>query len=442
MKFYVTSKISENMHETPEGYLLCLGVPIARTGEMTYGRGESPLEPGDDGKVIVTRDKDAIFSPETMASFEGKAVTIGHPDDFVSPENWSQLTKGVIQNVRRGTGANENDLIADLLITDSKAIELVKAGLREVSCGYEADFIQAGIGRGVQESIIGNHLALVDQGRAGSSYAINDSKTGKGSRMKLKDKIQAIFAKAQDEAMKVAEDSANTETPVEKKGFVSMDDMKSYLDGKFEAMMGGKKKEGEDASTQPTESAPAKVVAKDDEVAPGLEDRLAKLEAAVAKLLESQVAPKVGDEDGDEDEVSDEDCEDEDGDDDMVGDEDSDKKALVGDAASRVEILAPGMKASGKDVKARAIKTAYATKDGKAVIDQLTGGKAPELKDEKQVNTLFIAASELLKANRNTEFSKTKTRDSDSTVSASRGVVTAEKMNEINQKHWATRSSH
>src|ERR1019366_7797155 len=99
MKFYTTSKISENMHETPEGYLVCVGVSIARTGEMSYGPGETPLEVGPDGIVLVTRDAKEVFRPETIASFEGKAVTLAHPTEFVSPINWTVLTKGVLQNI-------------------------------------------------------------------------------------------------------------------------------------------------------------------------------------------------------------------------------------------------------------------------------------------------------------------------------------------------------
>src|ERR1700728_591427 len=159
MKFYAPFKISENISETPEGYLLCLGVCIGRTGEMVYGPGETPIEPDVEGRVIVSRNASDVFRPETMASFEGKAVTIGHPVQFVAPNNWSELTKGVVQNVRRGAGEQENDLVADLLITDSTAIALVKGGLREVSCGYEAEYTQTGVGRGFQSEIIGNHVA-------------------------------------------------------------------------------------------------------------------------------------------------------------------------------------------------------------------------------------------------------------------------------------------
>lgn len=437
MKFYTTSKISENIHETPEGFLVCIGVPIARTGEMVYGEGETPLEVGEDGKILIDREEAEVFRPETMASFEGKAVTITHPTDFVDPNNWSRLAKGVLQNVRRGEGDQANDLIADLLITDSVAISLVKNGLREVSCGYEAEYTQTGEGRGLQTKIVGNHLALVDEGRAGSAYAINDHK-GKGSAMKLKDKIKAIFAKAQDEAMamadaeekkpeekKPAKDAEGDKDDKESKDAAAYDELKKMVAdlGEKISAMGGKPK---DASTEPTNSEPAKVDAKDDEGS-ALEDRLKALEASVAKLLEKQ-AP-ASDEESEEGEES-EDAEEESEDDDF------EESTMTGDTASRIEILAPGLKAKGADGKGKALIAAYATKDGKAVIDQLTGGKAPELKDPNRVNTLFIAASELLKVSRTSELSRTKTRDFSSASETPKGAMTAEQLNAINAKHY------
>jgi len=440
MKFYTTSKISENIHETPEGFLVCIGVPIARTGEMVYGEGETPLEVGEDGRILINREADEVFRPETIASFEGKAVTITHPTEFVSPDNWSRLAKGVLQNVRRGEGEQENDLIADLLITDGMAINLVKNGLREVSCGYEAEYHQTGEGRGLQTNIVGNHLALVDEGRAGSSYAINDHK-GKDSKMSVKEKIKAIFAKAQDEAMAAAGDAEPEKKPEPKKEEKAKDaasydelvKMVKDLGAKIESM--AKPKDAAEEKPAPEKKDDAK-----DEEAPAevsMEDRLKSLEAAVAKLLERESKEDevpVDDAEGEEEEES-EDAESED----AEGEEESEDEAMVGDTAdtaSRVEILAPGMKASAKDSKAKALIAAYATKDGKAVIDQLTGGKAPEVKDAARVNTLFIAASELLKASRTSELSKTKTRDFNSASETPKGAMTAEQMNEINAKHY------
>lgn len=433
LRYFVTSKLSENIQETPEGFLVCIGVPIARTGSMTYGEGETPLETDSKGVIEISRSEDEVFRPETIASFEGKPITITHPTEFVSPENWSRLAKGVLQNIRRGEGEQKDDLIADLLITDKMAIDLVKNGLREVSCGYEADYTQTDKGRGVQSNIIGNHLALVDEGRAGSSYAITDHKGA--SKMKLSDKIRAIFAKAQDEAMKVAKDEAEekkddkkSEDADEEKGksadAAAYDELKKSIDALVEkvAAMGSPtvaaKDEEEKADEKVDDADPEKKEEAKDEEA-GMEDRLKALEEAVKKLL-----AKSGDE-----EMESEDAEEKESEDDFGG--------MTGDTASRIEILAPGLDAKTKDAKVKALKAAYATKDGKKVIEALTGGKAPKFESAEKVDTLFIAASELLKVQRSEGFSKTKqTRDSELNGSAHIGAMTAEKMNELNAKHY------
>ena len=202
-KFYTPTKLSENIRETPEGYLLCLSVPIARTGWQDYGEGETPLE-AVDGMVRIYRDAKEVFRDKTIASFEGKSLTIKHPRDFVNPQNWKELTKGLVQNVRRGNEKDEDgeeSLLADILVTDAVAIQLVKNGLREVSCGYEAEYEQAGKGKGAQTNIVGNHLALVDEGRAGSSYAITDEKGKVTMSKKLAEKIKGLLGKVVDEAV-------------------------------------------------------------------------------------------------------------------------------------------------------------------------------------------------------------------------------------------------
>jgi hypothetical protein len=446
VKFYTTSKISENIHETPEGYLVCVGVAIARTGEMVYHESETPLEGDEEGKVLVQREEDEVFRPETMASFEGKPVTITHPTDFVSPQNWNRLTKGILQNVRRGEGDQKNDLIADLLITDSVAINLVKNGLREVSCGYEADYTQMGEGRGLQTKIIGNHLALVDQGRAGSSYAINDHK-GKGvMSAKMIERLKQKFgAKVVDEAMaeekKEDKKESKDEFPDKKddKKEESKDEMSVSMDAVLKAVkdLGDKMEamKGKDASTQPTNSEPAHVEAKDDESAgeAGLEDRLKALETSVAAILE-----KLSTTDGDwkESENGDEDAEESE-------DDDFEESTMTGDTASRIEILAPGLKAKAGDAKIKALKAAYLTKDGKDAIHKFTGGKAPDFSDAAFINGVFVGASEILKLTRTSELSKTKqTRDNgdDASGSLTAKGVTPEELNAMNAKHWANRA--
>lgn len=175
MKFYAKDQLSEKQALTPEGFLLCESVPLARTGTMLYGPGETQIEPGPSGVVRITRDESEVFRPEFIASFAGKPVVNDHPSGDVNPDNWRDLSVGTVMNPRRGSGMQSDLLIADLIIQDANAIRLVRdEGKREVSCGYDADYEPTGIGEGRQLNMIGNHVALVDSGRCGPRCAIGD----------------------------------------------------------------------------------------------------------------------------------------------------------------------------------------------------------------------------------------------------------------------------
>lgn len=163
---------------TPEGFLLCSEVPIARSGWLYYAEGEVPLEADSYSRMIrVNREKAELKKPETIASFLGKPVVDNHPDEDVTPDNWEKYSVGTTLNVRYKDSEDEPDvglLLADLLIMDADAIRAVQQGKREVSCGYDADYEQDGVGLGLQTNIIGNHVALVDRGRCGPRCSIGD----------------------------------------------------------------------------------------------------------------------------------------------------------------------------------------------------------------------------------------------------------------------------
>lgn len=177
---YYGYTISPNQIETGEGFLICRNVPIARTGTQEYLGREIGLEgKAADAIVTVYRSPDEVFSEAALASFEGKPATNNHPPDLIGPDDVSMYEKGHVQNVRRGTGEWEDFVIADLHIHDRELIEAVQNGKREISCGYECEYIDNGDGTYSQVNIRGNHVAIVDRGRAGKRAAILDSDTRK-----------------------------------------------------------------------------------------------------------------------------------------------------------------------------------------------------------------------------------------------------------------------
>ncbi|EPS56762.1 TPA: DUF2213 domain-containing protein [Clostridium botulinum] len=178
MKAFYGSRFSPNMTRTPEGFLICHNVPIARTGWYEYLPQELGIEGNQNELIKVYRDPAEVFSNSAIASFEGKPVTDEHPPDLLTPENSKIFIKGTTQNVRQDK--KEPDLlIADLIIYDSVLIDEVDQGKREVSCGYECDYKENEDGTYSQIDIRGNHVAVVEAGRAGNRVSIKDSKNNK-----------------------------------------------------------------------------------------------------------------------------------------------------------------------------------------------------------------------------------------------------------------------
>lgn len=172
---YYGSKISDNITKLDNGCLVCFNVPIARTGTYKYLREELGLD--GSGIVDVYRDPEEVFNPTTIASFEGKAFTDTHPNVDVTADNWSIYGKGEITNVRQGKGSQSHLLLADILVRDPIVIDEIQSGVkREVSAGYECEYVEEN-GKIHQRNIRGNHVALVQAGRAGSQVRINDKKT-------------------------------------------------------------------------------------------------------------------------------------------------------------------------------------------------------------------------------------------------------------------------
>ena len=186
MRAYFATKLSPNISEMPNGFLICKNVPIARTGEQEYLGSELGLQDGRrDEVVIVTREESEVFSPETLASFEGTIFTDEHPSEEVTTQNVQYLQRGFVKDVRRGSGADADKILADIIVTDSVTIgKIVNDGKREVSCGYKCEYVEQD-GKIYQKNIRGNHVALVDSGRAGKDVAIKDSAVKKDRKEKF-----------------------------------------------------------------------------------------------------------------------------------------------------------------------------------------------------------------------------------------------------------------
>jgi len=230
MKVFTTQQLSENREMTPEGFLMIYDCVLARTGEQKYAPEEigGKIEPNSDGYVVIDRPEEEVFREDTINSFSGKSLTVGHPQNsdpyLVNPKNWNELTVGIVLNPRRGKGAFRDFLMGDVLVTEENTIVLVLSNkIRELSCGYLCDYKRTGPGRGYQQNIVGNHLALVGSARCGSVCSVGDEDNG-GSEMAKKNffemlrcavksgdktKIEKVLDEAPDEAKVLTVDAAS-----------------------------------------------------------------------------------------------------------------------------------------------------------------------------------------------------------------------------------------
>lgn len=166
---------------TKDGFM-AVRARAARTGTYQYsGREVDPENKHglrDQAVVHVLRDEATVFDSSAAQSFIGKPVTDNHPSVAVTAENWRDYARGTVMGAIR----DGEYLAFDLLLTDAGAISKVEGGKRELSNGYSATLefgtFTAADGTACQArqtAISGNHVALVDQGRAGPECAIRDA---------------------------------------------------------------------------------------------------------------------------------------------------------------------------------------------------------------------------------------------------------------------------
>jgi hypothetical protein len=392
--FQTKSELPANMEDTPEGFLLCHNVALARTGDQLYMHYEVPLEAGPDGTIVVERPESEVFRDATVESFRGKPFTFNHPTVDVSADNWRAHMVGTVMNPRRGEGDRNHCIIGDIIVYDPQTIKQIKSGVREVSAGYDANYQQIETGRGRQTDILANHVSLVPQGRCGPTCAIQDEKVSIMAKGKnFLDNLRAAF-KARDEdafeeAMEVAakEGVENTNEPErpeteESEGGSNQHHVTVNIGGMTPDSMNAMRHDGKKARDEDPEG---------DTPPP---DPMEMIKAAVTQALAPVVArldslEQALDESGDPDD------------------------SMTTDAIGRAEILKPGIKLPTFDAapgsrkqrdaivafQRQTLSEAFNTKDGRAAIAPLVSGNRPNFAtmDAAVVDVVFRGASERMR---------------------------------------------
>ena len=169
----------DHPRKTADGYLVARS-RASRSGIYEYLGAEIDPEGNTfaaDQTVRVYRSEAEVFAADSVASFLMKPVTNDHPSQPVTAENWRDFAKGVV-----GKALRDGEYLAfDIVLMDKATIADVEAGKRELSNGYASliEFTPGETADGqpydaVQKQIRGNHVAVVDKGRAGPMCRIGD----------------------------------------------------------------------------------------------------------------------------------------------------------------------------------------------------------------------------------------------------------------------------
>jgi len=228
----------ESTHFTPEGYLIDRPI-VTSVGIFEYNN--------SDGTVRrELRLPEEVFAEESLASYQGKPVIITHDAGYVSKDNVQDENIGTILSKGYQDGDNVR---AKIVIHNTDAMK--ECGLRELSLGYNLDIEETpGEWNGqrydaIQRNIRVNHLALVQEARAGDQARLNidgrDNKILKGGK-----------------CMKGTKKGAATKSAKRKDGVLSSEELKKAIEAykqRRDNRLAAKADEGE---TDPDKTAVSK----------------------------------------------------------------------------------------------------------------------------------------------------------------------------------------
>ncbi len=144
------------------------------------------------------RPAEEVFKQASLDSFKLMPVTNTHPDKLLDATNCKDHQVGTVgENLR----ADGDYVAASMMLTDSEAIRAALCGRQELSCGYSCELVpEAGEYLGekydaIQRNILGNHVAMVDEARAGSGAAM---------RLDANDAIMVVSKPTREKSMPLA----------------------------------------------------------------------------------------------------------------------------------------------------------------------------------------------------------------------------------------------
>ena len=168
------SKRSEDIN----GFLEIKDNPISKVGIFPYSGKQINPELDPEKIYYVYRSAEELSSPETIESFKLLPWIDDH--EMLGKNLTPAEQKGVQGAVGENVYFDSGYLKANIKIFSEKLRNLIENGKKELSIGYRCLYeLKSGLYNGekydaIQHTIRGNHLALVDEGRAGPDVAVLD----------------------------------------------------------------------------------------------------------------------------------------------------------------------------------------------------------------------------------------------------------------------------
>lgn len=149
-------------HRDADGNIRALTI-VTRTGIFEYRNADGSIR-------RELRTPEEVFKQKSLDSLKMIPITNNHPIDFVTPKNAKQLQIGFTGET---VSHDDSNVMTSVTINTDEGVSAVDKGKRQFSLGYdlELDFTP-GTYQGerydaIQKNIKYNHLALVDNARAG-----------------------------------------------------------------------------------------------------------------------------------------------------------------------------------------------------------------------------------------------------------------------------------
>lgn len=243
--------------KTAEGFIRDTPI-VGRTGILVYRNAD-----GTERKEY--RPPEEAFKADSLASFLGKPITIGHKA-FVTSGNAAQVAPvGSVLSEGRQDG---NNIIADIVIYN------LDTNARELSCGYTLDLDETPGTTpegehydAIQRNIRVNHIAIVPKGRAGVARLNMDGEQVLEEEQKEEQKMAEMTKVRLDSGIeyecapevKVEIEKMRKDSAEAKKGFDKLQAKYDALDAELKKEQEGRKADAEAYKANFDEAVKARV---------------------------------------------------------------------------------------------------------------------------------------------------------------------------------------